>query len=459
MMMLTLMPEDIQHDISVAELDMFSTLARILPSLCPIPGKSELPPTPDEGLGDFVSSQAVAGGDQYKEKVVTSTSTDTVGHQAGDRSRSNTPVRSREGSQPPTSKHTAPTMPFSIGSFLHAGNRSTTLTGSGNTPKLVVRQQENATLLKVQSALKSQFSTSGSSSSYPVNTNTSPVGTPAKKLKLSHSASVSDANKPWLMVKALAADHGVDMVTNQLAEPAYGDQDNPYDVDEDTTLIDDDDEEDEGEELDDEGDDEIKYVKTTQCEFPLQRNRSPRSASSSAPPTTATDFGLSSFSHSSSQASQSTSHGWAPTSTTTRGRGGRSTKATKKSSKKFEPTLTPEEELAAARQKEENRNAARIIYHNNDFPGIKDIRKRHNLPETGTWDTDVSSELAFMDTEWQKKHPKIFLHNSYFQPGGGERALGEYVSESQHSNRPEGKIQEGSSFTGQAIHPHSISQT
>ena len=159
-MMLTLMPKDIQHDISVAELDMFSTLARILPSLCPIPGKSRLPPTPDEGLGDFVSSQAVAGGDQDKEKVVTSTSADTAGHQAGDRSRSNTPVCSREGSQLPTSKHMTPTMPFSISSFLHAGNRSTTLTGSGNTPKLVVHQQENATLLKVQLALKSRFSTS-----------------------------------------------------------------------------------------------------------------------------------------------------------------------------------------------------------------------------------------------------------------------------------------------------------
>ena len=47
---------------------MFSTLARILPSLCPIPGKSGLPPTPDEGLGDFVGSQAVAGSDQDKEK-------------------------------------------------------------------------------------------------------------------------------------------------------------------------------------------------------------------------------------------------------------------------------------------------------------------------------------------------------------------------------------------------------
>ena len=307
-MMLTLMPEDIQHDISVAELDMFSTLARILPSLCPIPGKSGLPPTPDERLGDFVGSQAVAGSDQDKEKVVTSTLADTAGCQAGDRSRSNTPVRSREGSQLPTSKHMTPSTPFSIGSFLNTGSRNTTLTGSGNTPKLIVHQQENATLLKVQSALKSQFSTPGPSSSYPVNPNTSPVGTPAKKLKLSHSASVSDANKPWLMVKALAADHGVDMVTNQLAEPAYGDQDNPYDVDEDLTLRDDDEEEDEGEELDDEEDDEIKYVKTTQCEFPLQRNRSSRSASSSAPPTMATDFGLSSFSHSSSQASQNTSH-------------------------------------------------------------------------------------------------------------------------------------------------------
>ena len=127
------MPEDIQYELSVAELDMFSTLARILPSLCPIPGKSGLPPAPDEGLGDFVGSQTVAGSDQDKEKVVTSTSADTASHPAGDRSRSNTPVRSREGSQPPIFKHMTPSIPFSIGSHLSGGSKSTTLTGSGNT--------------------------------------------------------------------------------------------------------------------------------------------------------------------------------------------------------------------------------------------------------------------------------------------------------------------------------------
>ena len=353
---------------------MFSTLARILPSLCPIPGKSGLPPASDEGLGDLVSSQTVAESDQDKEKVVTSTSADTTSHSAGDHSRSNTPVHSREGSQLPIFKSMTPSMPFSIGSYLSAGSKSTTLTGSGNTPKLTVRQQENVTLLKVQSALKSQFSALGSSTAHTANPHTSPVGTPAKKLKLSHSAPISDANKPRMMVKALAADHGVDMVTNLSAELAFGEQDNPFDVDEEPTLIDDDEEEDEGEELDDEEDDEIKYVKTTQCEFP-PKSRTSHSASGSAP--TATGSGLTSF-------SQNPGRSRAPTSTSARGRGGRSTKATRKGSKKFETALTPEEELAAARQKEENRNAARIIYHNNDFPGIKDIRKRHNLPETST---------------------------------------------------------------------------
>ena len=163
-------------------------------------------------------------------------------------------------------------------------------------------------------------------------------------------------------------------------------------------------EEDEGEELDDVEDDKIKYIKTTQCEFP-PKSRSSRSASGSAP--TATGSGLTSF-------SQNPGHSRAPTSTSARGRVGRSTKATRKGSKKFETALTPEEELAAARQKEENRNAARVIYHNNDFPGIKDIQKRHNLPETGTWDTDVSSELAFMDAEWQKKHPTSFFKTHIF---------------------------------------------
>ena len=367
-MMLTLMPEDIQHELSVAELDMFSTLARVLPSLCPIPGKSGLPPAPDEGLGDLVSSQTVSGSDRDKEKVVTSTSADTASRPAGDRSRSSTPVHSREGSQPPASKRMTPPTPFSIGLLLNSGSRNTTLSKSGGNPKLMVRQQENATLLKVQSALKSQFSASSTSSANPKNTSTSPVGTPAKKLKLSHYSSVSEAPKPRMMVKALAAEHGVNMVTNQLAEPATGSQDYPDDLDEDLTLVDDEVEVDFGEE-DDDDDDEIRYVKTTQCEFPPPKNRSSRSASSSAPPASATETGLSSF----SQVTPSTSSDRAPTSTATRGRGGKSTKTTRKSSKKAEPTLTPEEELAASRTKGENRDAARIIFHNNDLDGIKDI--------------------------------------------------------------------------------------
>ena len=111
----------------------------------------------------------------------------------------------------------------------------------------------------------------------------------------------------------------------------------------------------------------------------------------------------------------------------------------KKSSKKFEPALTPEEELAAAQQKEENRNAARIIYHNNDFPGIKDIRRRHNLPEAGTWDTDVSSELAFMDAEWQKKHPKSFFTTHIFNLDEVKEHLESMCWKAGHSGRCESK--------------------
>ena len=62
-MMLTLMPEDIQYDVSMAQLDLFSTLAQVLPSLCPMSTKSGLPPKPNEEVGDLVGSQAIAGGD------------------------------------------------------------------------------------------------------------------------------------------------------------------------------------------------------------------------------------------------------------------------------------------------------------------------------------------------------------------------------------------------------------
>ena len=115
-MMLTLMPEDIQHDLSIAELDMFSTVARIIPSLCPVPNKSGLPPVPDEELGDLVGKEAIAGGDQDKEKIVSSTSADVSSHSAKTRSRSNTPARSREGSQ----SRITPQVPFSVGQLFSA---------------------------------------------------------------------------------------------------------------------------------------------------------------------------------------------------------------------------------------------------------------------------------------------------------------------------------------------------
>ena len=78
---------------------------------------------------------------------------------------------------------------------------------------------------------------------------------------------------------------------------------------------------DEGEELDDEGDDEIKYVKTTQCEFPPQRvQKFPVSFQLQLHPPVAQLILVHPHSriplH---QASQSTSRGRAPTSTTTEG--------------------------------------------------------------------------------------------------------------------------------------------
>ena len=117
----------------------------------------------------------------------------------------------------------------------------------------MVSTQENDTLLKVQSALKAQFNSRDPSSSNQDQNSTSPVGTPSKKQKLSHSTSASIFDKPRRVVKAFAADRGLDMVTNELAESAFEDAEEGGD----STMPDEEDDD------DDNDNDEIKYVKTS----------------------------------------------------------------------------------------------------------------------------------------------------------------------------------------------------
>ena len=389
-MMLTMMPEDIHYDISTGELDMFTTLTRVLPSLCPLPNKTGLPPKPNEDLGDLVGAQVVTGTEADKEKTVTSTSADNTGQLVSDRSRCGTPVPACESSQPPITKATPPAAPFSIGQFLTTGDKKGTLAGSGSTPNLIVNDKENVTLLRVQSTLKARFNSRDASPASSSVIQTSPQGTSLKKQKLSQLTSTPIFDKPRQAVKSYAADKGLEMVTNRATGSAFEEFDTPDDEEDDLLKEDNDD--------DDDDDNEVTYVCTTKLEYPYQPRRSTWSTSSSAPQ--ASDSGLFKLN---SQPVTAPDRG-KPSSTTPKGR----KKGSSKVAKQTNPSQAPVETPMTAKEKERNWQAARTIQHSHNRAGIKAIREKYNLPETGTWDMDMSSELDFMDQEWQQRNPKSF---------------------------------------------------
>ena len=103
------LPLDIKMGLSEVELDLFTTLARIIPSLCPLDTTTTLPRL-DQLQGDLVGAEEVPTPDNRetdKEKAVSSTSNEGATQVSQvpstfSRSRSATPAFSREASPSPT---------------------------------------------------------------------------------------------------------------------------------------------------------------------------------------------------------------------------------------------------------------------------------------------------------------------------------------------------------------------
>ena len=196
-------------------------------------------------------------------------------------------------------------------------------------------------------------------------------------------------NKPRQVVKAFAADKGLEMVTIAVAGTATDSFD--VDIGGDNTL------EPEDPEVEGNDDDNVTYLETTQLSNLAMQQRSVRSVGGSAPParrSSGSTLGVSSKIESTPS----------KTASATKGHKRTLAKTSKKSTKKpDQPALAPltQEQSATRAEQEKTQEAVRSIFYRQDKPGIKVIRQQCGLPALGTWDMDMSSHLDYMDKEWK----------------------------------------------------------
>ena len=108
------MPLDVEMVLSEVELNLFTTLAHVIPSLCPLSTTTMLP-KPDQLQGDLVGAEempAPEGKEVDKERAVTSTSSEGTAQTSRapssfSKSRSTTPSHSHEASPSPVNSQVA----------------------------------------------------------------------------------------------------------------------------------------------------------------------------------------------------------------------------------------------------------------------------------------------------------------------------------------------------------------
>ena len=72
------------------------------------------------------------------------------------------------------------------------------------------------------------------------------------------------------------------------------------------------------------------------------------------------------------------------------------------------------EEVALREKRNADHNMARHILYTEDFLAIQELCQCLNLPRASDPNMDMSSELEFMDQEWQKTHPASFFNTHIF---------------------------------------------
>ena len=216
------LPLDTEVGLSEVELDLFTTLARLIPSLCPL-GTTTTLPRPNQLQGDLVGAEEVPAPDNVetdREKAMSSTSNEGATWvfqvlSAFSKSRSATPAFSCEASPSPAKVQVA-TKGATMTNTFHSN--ATTRTIPRYAPPLLSRHRDAEGLKHLQDIFR-QHAAPSATRSAPSTTDpgdgqhTSLQGTPAKRQKMSVTPCPRDP-KTRQVVKTLVASTGYKLASS-----------------------------------------------------------------------------------------------------------------------------------------------------------------------------------------------------------------------------------------------------
>ena len=364
---LALQSADLPLDTEV-ELDLFTTLAHVIPSLCPL-GTTTTLPRPDQLQGDLVGAKEVPAPDNVetdREKAMSSTSNEGATQVSWvpstfSKSRSATLAFSCEASPSPAKAQVATKGATMTNTFC---SNVTTRTIPQYVPPLLSRHRDAEGLKHLQDIFRQHAAPSATgsapSTADPVDGQcTSLQGTPTKRQKMSITPCPRDP-KTQQVVKTLVASTGYELASGSTLHQVHNvtAQDDPeviQEPDEDVNV---------GE--DDNVDDDIPYLGTSQLgELQAGTDTTPV------------------------------------------------LKSKKKKSTKPKTEDKAKEATLRERRKADHEMAHHILYAE-DFLAIQALRLHLNLPRASDPNMDMSSELEFMDQEWRKTHPDSFFHTHIY---------------------------------------------
>ena len=343
------LPLDVEVGLSEVELDLFTTLACVIPSLCPL-GTTTTLPRPDQLQGDLVGAKEVPAPDNIepnREKAMLSTSNEGVARVSRalstfSKSRSATPAFSHEASPSPAKAQVATKGATMTNTFC---SNATTRIIPQYAPPLIGRRKDAEGLKHLQDIFR-QHAAPSAAASAPSTTDpgngqrTSLQETPSKRQKMSITPCPRDP-KTRQVVKTMVASTGYKLAFGSTLHQVHNvtAQDDPEVIQEPNEDVD------VGE--DDDVDDDIAYLGTSQPgELQAGTNTAPV------------------------------------------------LKSKKKKSTKPKTEDKAKEATLRERRKADHEMACHILYAE-DFRAIQALHLHLNLPRAGDPNMDMSSKLEF----------------------------------------------------------------
>ena len=362
------LPLDIELWLSKVELDLFTTLAHVIPSLCLL-GTTTTLPRPDQLQGDLIGAEEVPAPynvETDREKAVSSTSNEGVARVSQapstfSKSRSATPAFSRKASPSPAKAQVATKGATMTNTFC---SNATTRIIPRYAPPLIGRRRDAEGLKHLQDIFRQHAAPSATASASSATDPgdgqcTSLQETPSKRQKMSVTPCPRDP-KTRQVVKTLVASTGYELASGSTLHQVHDvtAQDDPEVIQEPNEDVDVGD--------NDDVDDDIAYLRTSQPgELQAGANTAPV------------------------------------------------LKSKKKKSTKPKTEDKAEDVTLREKRKADHKMAHHILYAE-DFPAIQAIHLHLNLPRAGDPNMDMSSKLEFMDQEWQKTHLDSFFHTHIY---------------------------------------------